>query len=86
MKELLLGAIGMAALVIAMFFARYWRETHDRLYLFFAASFAVQGLDRFVQSLYVDAPDERVAVYVLRLIAYALIIAAIVDKNRLTRQ
>jgi hypothetical protein len=86
MNQLLLGAIGMAALVIAMFFVHYWRTTRDRLYLFFAASFAVQGFDRFVQGLSIDAADERVAVYLLRLIAYLLIIAAIVDKNRSARR
>jgi hypothetical protein len=86
MKQLLLGGIGMGALVIAMFFARYWRTTHDRLYLFFAASFAVQGVDRFIQGLYSGAQDERVVIYLLRLTAYLLIIIAIVDKNRSARR
>ena len=86
LKLMLLGAIGLAALVVAMFFARYWHTTHDRLYLFFGASFAVQGLDRFIQGLYIDAPDERVTIYLLRLIAYSLFIAAIVDKNRSARR
>jgi hypothetical protein len=84
MKTLLLGAIGMAAVVIAMFFTRYWRTTRDRLYLFFAASFAVQGLDRFILGLYGDSLEDQAMIYLLRLISYLLIIIAIVDKNRST--
>jgi hypothetical protein len=86
MKQLLLGAIGMGALVVAMFFARYWQTTHDRFYLFFAAAFAVQGLDRFIQGLYGSPADERVLIYLLRLTAYLLIIVAIADKNRSGRR
>ena len=82
MKQLLMGAIGMAAFVIAMFFARYWRTTRDRLYLFLAASFAVQGLDRFILGLSGNVLEEQATIYLLRLVAYLLIIVAIVDKNR----
>lgn len=82
MKPLLMGAIGMAALVISMFFARYWQTTRDRLYLFFAASFAVQGLDRFILGLLSDGSEDQSLFYLLRLVAYLFIIVAIVDKNR----
>jgi hypothetical protein len=77
-----MGGIGMAALIIGMFFARYWRRTHDRLYLFFGASFAVQAVDRFILGLAGDPSEERAMIYLLRLLAYVLIIVAIVDKNR----
>jgi hypothetical protein len=50
--------------------------------LFFAASFAVQGIDRFVLGLIGDASEERATIYLLRSLAYLLIIIAIVDKNR----
>ena len=75
----------MASLVAGMFFARYWRATHDRFYLFFAASFCVQGLDRFLLGVYGAASEDQPMFYVIPLVAYVLIIIAIVDKNRSTR-
>lgn len=84
MKQLLMGAIGMGSLVASLFFARYWRATRDRFYLYFAASFLVQGFDRFLLGLYVNASEEQATFYIIRLLAYLLIIVAIVDKNRLS--
>jgi hypothetical protein len=36
MNAALLGAIAMASLVAALFFLRFWRDTKDRLFLFFS--------------------------------------------------
>jgi hypothetical protein len=71
-----------AALVIAAYFFRYWRQTRDRLFLGFAAGFLVFAMSRFILA-FLDEDDEgRVFVYALRLLAFLLILAAIVDKNR----
>jgi hypothetical protein len=81
---ILTGAIGMALLVAALFFLRFWRSTGDRFFLFFAASFFIEGGNRLV--LY-PAPEDMdhfpgVVFYLLRFSAYLLILWAIVDKNR----
>ncbi|HYD50615.1 MAG TPA: DUF5985 family protein [Terriglobales bacterium] len=82
MKQLLLGSIGMASLIAALFFARFWQASHDRFYFFFTASFLIQGIDRFALGLYASASEEQPLFYLVRLIAYLLIIVAIADKNR----
>jgi hypothetical protein len=82
MNQVLSGAIGMASLVAALFFARFWRTTRDRLFLFFAASFGVEGLSRFAIGLYGQNADDAASFYLMRLLAMLLIIVAIVDKNR----
>ena len=41
MNLMLLGAIAVTSLVIALFFLRFWKETGDRFFLFFAISFFV---------------------------------------------
>ncbi len=76
------GATMAAALVIAVIFLRYWRQTRDRLFLGFALGFAVFAVSRLILA-FLDEDDEgRVFVYALRLLAFGLILAAIIDKNR----
>jgi hypothetical protein len=80
--EFVSGATMAAALVIAVIFFRYWRQTRDRLFLGFALGFAVFSASRLILA-FLDEDDEgRVFVYGLRLLAFLLILAAIVDKNR----
>ena len=38
MPQFLLGAVAMASLVAAAFFWRFWRQTHDRFFMLFAAA------------------------------------------------
>jgi hypothetical protein len=82
MNQVLLGAIAMACLTISLFFLRFWRKTRDRFFLFFAASFCLEGVNRAVLGL-VSIPSEvEPFFYIIRLIAFLLILIAIIDKNR----
>jgi drug/metabolite transporter superfamily protein YnfA len=83
--EFVSGATMVASLVIAAYFFRYWRQTRDRLFLMFAGGFLVFAASRLILA-FLDEDDEgRVFVYALRLLAFALILAAIIDKNRTRR-
>jgi hypothetical protein len=84
MSQMLLGAIGMASVMAGMFFARSWRTTHDPFYLLFAASFWLQGAERFLIGSYGTWAEGEPRVYMLRLAAYMLIVVAIAGKNRRT--
>jgi len=78
----LLGVIVTCSLVAAGFFARFWFATRDLLFLGFAAAFALEGLNRMA-FLFLDRPnagDEYI--YIVRLLSYLLILAAIANKNR----
>ena len=81
MGYFLLGAISMACAVIALFFLRFWRRTGDRLFAIFAAAFAILGLN-WVALGYFDQSEGRSWLYIVRLIAFGLIILGILDKNR----
>ncbi len=72
----------VAALVIALFFFRYWRQTRDRLFLMFAAGFLTFAVSRLILAFLDEGDEGRVFVYAFRLLAFALILAAIIDKNR----
>jgi hypothetical protein len=78
----MLGAIAMASAVASLFFVRFWRQTRDRFFLFFALSFAVAALDRIVLALDREALEDQPIFYVIRLLMHALIVVAILDKNR----
>lgn len=79
-NSFLMGVIAMACWVAAMFFLRFWRETRDRLFAIFAASFTLLGLTRLAL-VFVRAEDNDY-VYWVRLAAFVLILVAIIDKNR----
>jgi len=83
--DLINGATMVASAVIALFFFRFWRLTGDRLYLMFGSGFLTFALSRAILSVLEEDAEGRVFLYTLRLIAFALILAAIVDKNRAER-
>lgn len=75
------GAIFMAAMVIALFFVRYWRQSRDSLFIYFAIAFVLEGVHRLLQAWPADGPDTPPS-YLLRLVEYGLILVAIIRKNR----
>lgn len=82
MNEMLIGAIAMASMVAGLFFLRFWRSTGDRFFLFFALSFFIEGVNRVVLAPVAQDNDGTPAYYLIRLLAYGLILYAILDKNR----
>jgi hypothetical protein len=82
LNEILVGAIATASLIVALFFLKFWAATRDRLFLFFSLSFALEGVNRLALYFFVGANEDAPAYYIVRLVAYGLILAAIVDKNR----
>ncbi|MBI3964715.1 MAG: hypothetical protein HY329_03685 [Chloroflexi bacterium] len=81
MSVFMLGAIAMGSLSAALFFLRFWTQTKDRLFLMFAIAFGLEALNRTALALSPDPSEGAPLLYVVRLLAYALILAAIVDKN-----
>jgi len=77
----LLGVIVTCSLVAAGFFWRFWRTTRDLLFLAFAAAFLLEGLNR-TAFLFLASPHAGDAyIYIVRLLSYLLILAAIINKN-----
>jgi hypothetical protein len=74
------GATAALSGVAALSFARFWRISGDRFFAFFACAFALFAVNRIV--LLTVNQEDRAWVYVIRLVAFVLILGAIVDKNR----
>ena len=82
MVEFLHGGAFVAAAVIALFFLRFWRDSGDRFFGFFALAFAILAVNRLALTALDDESEARTIVYVARALAFGLIVVAIVDKNR----
>lgn len=80
MTAFVAGALVAGYVVVALFFLRFGRESGDRLFTIFAAAFALMAVQRF--ALFYYGPEGGVWIYTLRLVAFALILFAIIDKNR----
>jgi Family of unknown function (DUF5985) len=77
-----LGVIVTGSLTAGAFFLKFWRQTHDTLFLGFAAAFMIEAVNRMA-FLFLENPNEGAPLlYVVRLLSYLLILAAIVNKNR----
>jgi hypothetical protein len=75
------GAVTLGYLLAAVFFLKFWRRTGDRLFAAFAAAFVLMAANQAAPVL-LGLPDEALGgVYLLRLAAFLLIIAAVVRKN-----
>lgn len=80
--DFLSGAITVGFLVAGLFFLRFWRRTQDSLFLAFAWAFALLGIGQAVQALANITEEERSYIFLIRLAAFTLILAAIARKNR----
>ena len=78
----LTGAVAMASFVAMVFFLKFWRRTKDSFFLFFALAFGIDAASRFVLGLAHVSDESEPLYYVPRLVAFTLIIVAIVLKNR----
>ena len=76
------GLLAAGYLVAALFFMRFWRESGDRLFAMFAAAFVLLTVQRVLLALQVSLMEDEVWSYVIRLVAFLLILFAIIDKNR----
>ena len=79
------GAVAFGSAAIGLFFLRFWRQSHDRFFLLFAAAFVVFAANRVVLLVQRQHGEEGVWAYLIRLVAFLLILGAIVDKNRESR-
>ena len=80
--DFLAGAVTFGFVVAGLFFLRFWRRTGDSLFLAFAAAFFLLGIGQGLLALANIPVEERSWMYLFRLAAFALILMAIVRKNR----
>jgi hypothetical protein len=67
--------------LIALFFLKFWRRTRDPFFSAFAVAFFVMGIGRVVEAISRNTHASTPTVYLFRLLAFAIIIYAIIQKN-----
>ena len=82
MTSLVSGLLVMGYAVAGLFFLRFWHETRDRLFGIFAGAFWLLALQRVLLALFEHPDREQLWLYGIRVLAFVLILTAIVDKNR----
>ena len=80
--DFLSGAVAAGFFVCALFFLRFWRRTSDGLFLAFALAFGLLGTGQSILALANIPTEERGSIYLIRLSAFAVILFAIMRKNR----
>ncbi len=81
MRELIYGALAMGYFTAAMFFLRFWRKSHDRLFGFFALGFVMLAAGRILFVLTVEPDNRGEHLYWMRFAAFLMFLLAIIDKN-----
>ncbi len=76
------GLITMGFLIAGLFFLRFWTKTRDQLFAAFAAAFWLLAANQALVALIDVAREERSWIYLLRVAAFAIIIGAVIRKNR----
>jgi hypothetical protein len=78
----LIGVIVTASLTAALYFLKFWTQTRDVLFLGFAAAFTIEGINRALRLFAENPAEASPQIYLVRGLAFLLLLAAIVYKNR----
>jgi hypothetical protein len=76
------GALVMGYVTVGLFFLRFYRQTRDALFVFFALAFGLLASSRFALSVLNEESEQRHYLYWLRLAAFVLLLVGIIRKNR----
>ena len=82
LEDFLGGAIAMGFTVAALFFLKFWHRTREGLFLAFAGSFLLLAITQGLLTLSGVPDEERSKLYLLRLLAFLLILGAMWWQNR----
>jgi hypothetical protein len=76
------GAVAMGFAVAALFFLKFWRRTREGLFLAFFGSFLLLAVGQALLTMSGVPLEERSKLYLLRLLAFLLILGAMWWQNR----
>ena len=79
---LLSGVLISLYCVIALHFLRFYRDTRDRLFVMFSVAFLLLAVQRIGLAYAAVNSTDATILYGLRVVAFGIIVFAILDKNR----
>ena len=85
MIDFLSGAVAMGYAMAGLLFLRIWGKTADRLCLAFALAFDLLAINQAITT-WIGADERAAYAYALRVVAFTLILVALVQKTFLQAQ
>ncbi len=82
MTQFAWGLLAAGSAIAGLFFLRFWRDSRERLFAGFAGAFWILALHWVALGAVSPSEESHHPAYVLRLVAFLVLIWAIVDKNR----
>jgi hypothetical protein len=76
-----LGVLACGCAIAALFFARYYRDTRDEIFLYFTAAFGLEAINRALLTFETAPNEASPAHYMIRTFGYGLILVGIYRKN-----
>jgi hypothetical protein len=76
------GISATAAWASGLIFFRFWRQSHDSLFAFFSSAFWLLATSWGLLAVFSPTEEARPYVYLVRLVAVALLIVGMAVKNR----
>lgn len=82
MYDFLTGVLATSCFVATLFFLRFWRQSRERLFVYFALAFLLQGISRVALVNVQETVEANTGLYIIRLLAFVLLLIGILDANR----
>ncbi len=82
MRLVLNVVAGTSSIFAGVLFLRFWRESVDRLFLWFAVAFAMFACNYLGLALLDPGDESRFYAFVPRVVGFLVILLAIADRNR----
>ena len=79
------GAVSFGFALAALFFLRFWRDSRDSLFVYFAMAFALLALGQAVVTFSATFVEDRSWAYLIRLAGFGMLLLGIARKNRSAR-
>ena len=77
----LYGMVTMGYIVAGLFFMKFWSRSRDPLFIIFALAFWILAASQTLLAIFDFPREEQGWVFIFRLLAFALIIIGIIQKN-----
>jgi hypothetical protein len=82
MYDFLTGVIAISCFLASLFFLRFWRHSRERLFIYFALSFLLLGINRMTLVYVPESLEPYTWLYLVRLLAFVVLLFGIVAANR----
>lgn len=76
------GGFAIACLAIGLVFIKFWRVSRDRFFIYFAAAFWAFAFGAGLRTIFASSSEHGYIVFIPRLLAFLILLFAILDKNR----